>query len=116
MEEMMSNTTAVRLAILVLLVAVLPLPKSCAQATELAVPDLRKPHICGVAGGSCRELRMQMSQAEYERFRHQQYMRQKQREFHGHWGRYQQWLQRYKQLEANPALATRRRCPAGYIC
>lgn len=59
---------------------------------------------------------IQMSQAEYDRFRHQQYMRQKQREFRGHYGRYQQWYEHYKQLEANPALATRRRCPAGYVC
>jgi len=93
----------------------LPLPPPPA-VTERPAPDLRKPHLCGFAGGSCRELRMQMSQAEYDRFRHQQYMRQKQREFRGHYGRYQQWYQHYKQIEANPALATRRRCPAGYVC
>jgi hypothetical protein len=53
-----------------------------------------------------------MSQAEYDRFKRQQYVRQKQREFRGQPGRYQRWLERYN----NPALVTRRRCGPGYIC
>jgi hypothetical protein len=59
-----------------------------------------------------RELVLQMSQEEYDRFRRQQYVRQKQREFRGQPGRYQRWLERYN----NPALVTRRRCAPGYLC
>lgn len=56
----------------------------------------------------------QMTQAEYDNWRHQRYMHQKRAEL-GQRG-YQRWYQRYQQLEANPALATRRRCGPGYIC
>lgn len=57
----------------------------------------------------------QMSQEQYDRFRHQQYIRQKQRELG--W-RYPAWYARYQKLRDNPALATSgaRRCRPGYLC